>query len=89
MWTGTGPRESRHRQSFAESFAEPPLVQLGLSMWDIDHRAHSRVDLRAEAIDCTGFDLVFRTWGDSRIARARADWTAFGTLDDADDWQVD
>lgn len=88
MWTGQGERESRFLVSFREAFTAPPVVTLGLSMWDIDHKTNSRVDLQAEKITAKGFHIVFRTWGDSRIARVRADWTAIGPVRDEDDWDV-
>lgn len=88
MWAGQGSRERRHTVSFAQPFAAPPAVMVGLSMWDIDHRHNSRAELAAETICAESFDLVFRTWGDSRIARVRADWTALGTLHDADEWDL-
>ena len=59
-----------------------------MSMWDIDGDTNQRADLRAEAITPTGFDLVFRTWGDSRVARIRADWMALGEIAGDDDWQL-
>lgn len=89
MWTGQGERESRFLVSFREAFVDVPVVQLGLSMWDIDHKTNSRVDLSAENVTAKGFHIVFRTWGDSRIARVRADWTAIGPVRDEDDWEVD
>lgn len=88
MWSGSGPREVRHTQAFKEEFLEPPMVTVGISMWDIDHKANSRVDISAENISTSGFEIVFRTWGDSRIARIRADWFAFGVARDEDDWDV-
>ena len=88
MWTGFGPREVREAQVFDEPFLSPPHVMVGLSMWDIDRRANSRVDITAEEITTSGFQLVFRTWGDSRIARVRADWTAIGCVRDDEDWDV-
>jgi len=88
MWTGQGEREIRHHVTFAEAFDERPAVMVALSMWDIDQRATSRVDITAEKITRTGFDMVFRTWGDTRIARVRADWTAIGAIRDDDDWEV-
>lgn len=88
MWTGFGPREVRLPQEFSEAFLEPPHVMVGLSMWDIDRRANSRVDIIAEDITSAGFNLVFRTWGDSRIARVRADWTAIGCVPDDENWDV-
>jgi H-type lectin domain len=88
MWTGTGPREVRVTQLFPEPFLSPPAVMLGVSMWDIDHKANSRLDILAEAVTPQGFDIVCRTWADSRIARIRVDWTAIGTTRDEDAWEV-
>ena len=88
MWTGTGPREERFAVAFEEAFAAPPAVQVALSMWDIDHAHNQRMDISAEHITCKGFDLVFKTWGDSRIARVRASWTAIGALPNDDDWEL-
>ena len=88
MWTGQGDRESRHLIKFKEPFREPPAVLTAIAMWDIDHKHTSRADLTAELITVTGFQLVFRTWGDTRVARVRADWTAIGPVKDDDDWDV-
>jgi hypothetical protein len=88
MWTGSGPREVRQIQSFDEPFLEPPAVTVGISMWDIDHQANARVDISADNVTATGFEIVFRTWSDSRIARIRADWMAIGAARDEDDWDV-
>jgi hypothetical protein len=88
MWTGTGPREVRHKQAFAEQFQDTPVVTVGISMWDIDHDTNSRVDISAENITATDFEIVFRTWGDTRIARIRAEWTAIGPTRGEDDWEV-
>lgn len=89
MWTGHGDRESRFHVAFPEPFRTPPAVMVGISLWDMDHRTNMRADLTAENITETGFQLVFRTWGDTRIARIRADWTAMGALRDEDDWEID
>ena len=89
MWTGHGDRESRFHVAFPEPFRAPPAVMVGISLWDMDHRTNMRADLTAENITETGFQLVFRTWGDTRIARIRADWTAMGPLRDEDDWEID
>ncbi len=86
MWTGQGPRESRHIIVFSEHFLAPPSVHVSISMWDMDNGANSRADIAAEKITETGFHLVFRTWGDSRVARIRADWMAIGPLRDEDEW---
>lgn len=88
MWTGSGPREVRHKQEFKEPFLAQPAVTVGVSMWDIDHQVNSRLDISAENVTAEGFEIVFRTWADSRIARIRADWMAIGPARDEDDWDV-
>ncbi len=88
MWTGSGPREVRQEERFKEAFVQPPVVTVGISMWDIDHKTNSRVDISAENVTEKGFDIVFRTWADTRIARVRADWIAVGQARDEDDWDV-
>lgn len=88
MWTGSGARERRRRVAFAVAFAAPPAVQVSLSMWDMDTEAAIRAELTAQAITCDGFEIVFRTWHDSRVARVRAAWMAIGDLPFADDWDI-
>lgn len=89
MWTGEGSRESRHPVQFDPAFAEAPAVMVALSMWDIDHTRTARADIAAEQVTAAGFQLVFRTWGDTRIARVRAEWTAIGATRDDDQWEVE
>jgi hypothetical protein len=88
MWTGAGEREVRKKVTYAERFTAAPAVSVGLSMWDADHTANVRVDISAENVTATDFEIVFRTWGDSRVARVRADWMALGELSDDDEWDV-
>lgn len=88
MWAGQGPREIRVSERFSEPFATPPLVHLSVSMWDMDQNTNQRGDIAAEAITKEGFDIVFRTWADTRIARIRCDWLAVGEAQDEDLWEV-
>lgn len=88
MWTGDGHRERRQRVLFSERFNRRPVVHCSLSLWDVDNSANVRADVTADCIDDEGFDIVFRTWGDTRIARARVGWMAIGELRDPDDWDV-
>lgn len=88
MWAGSGPRESRQAVQFSEAFAAPPAVMVTISMWDADRRTNLRADIAAENVTEAGFDLVFRTWNDTRIARVRADWTAIGAMRDDDLWDL-
>jgi len=88
MWTGEGKRELREAVAFSEAFLTPPVVKVALSMWDVDHTANQRMDIMAEKVTKTGFDLVFRTWGDTRVARVRAEWLALGEVAHEDDWDL-
>jgi len=89
MWTGQGERESRFAVTFKQPYAAQPAVMVGLSMWDIDHKTNSRADISAENVTRKGFQIVFRTWGDSRVARVRASWIAIGPVREDDDWDVE
>lgn len=88
MWTGSGRRERRRDVSFATVFSEAPLVHLSLSMVDIDHGHNHRIDLSADGVTETGFQIVFRTWGDTKVARARVNWLAIGVVPSDDNWDV-
>jgi quinol monooxygenase YgiN len=88
MWTGHGPREMRQAVQFAEPFTAAPIVQVSLSMWDMDQKTNQRADISADKIGPEGFEIVFKTWGDTRVARVRADWLAIGDAADEDDWDV-
>lgn len=88
MWSGDGPRESVTKVEFSEPYLEPPSVHVSISMWDTGGDTNQRADLRAEKITREGFSLVFRTWGDSRVARIRADWMSIGEIADEDAWDV-
>ncbi|MEZ5887030.1 MAG: H-type lectin domain-containing protein [Paracoccaceae bacterium] len=89
MWTGEGPRELRRLVEFTEPFMSTPVVQVSLSMWDMDQKTNQRADISAEMVNAEGFVIVFRTWGDTRVARVRADWFAIGEVRADDDWEID
>ncbi|WP_108827372.1 H-type lectin domain-containing protein [Ascidiaceihabitans donghaensis] len=88
MWTGRGQRERRRRIKFSENFRSVPTVQTSVSLWDMAADTIIRADVAAEAVTEDGFDLVFRTWGDTRVARVRIGWMALGELSDEDDWDL-
>ena len=64
----------------------PPVVHLGVGMWDLDSDRNQRGDLQVENVTLTGFDILFRTWGDTRIARMRVEWMAIGAVPDEQDF---
>jgi hypothetical protein len=86
MWTGTGARERRRTIRFETAFREVPAVHVGLSLWDMDSDANPRADLATEHVTRQGFDIVFRTWSDTRVARVRVRWMAIGVATYEDDW---
>ncbi|MEM6748711.1 MAG: H-type lectin domain-containing protein [Pseudomonadota bacterium] len=88
MWTGHGPRVRRRTVHFKRAFRATPSVHISLSMWDMDHAGNGRVDLTTENVTEQSFDAVFRTWEDTRIARARIRWMAIGPIAHADDWEL-
>lgn len=88
MWTGTGPRERRTPVAFADRFRYPPVVHVSVSLWDADTQNALRAEIVAERITRAGFEIVFRTWMDTRIARLRAAWLAVGELPHEDDWEL-
>lgn len=88
MWTGDGPRQIAAAVRFSEAFREPPSVNVSMTMWDIADGANSRADVKAEDVEAEGFSIVFRTWGDTRVARVRVGWMAIGVLRHDDDWDL-
>ena len=64
-------------------------MHVSISMWDIASDANQRADIRAANIRRDGFEIVFTTWENTRVARIRADWMAIGPLPNDDDWDVD
>ncbi len=88
MWTGAGPRERRTVIRFSEPFRSIPVVQVGISLWDVDTSSALRAEVKAQDVTPDGFTAVFRTWSDTRIARIRVAWTAIGEVSHADDWNI-
>ncbi|WP_170559031.1 H-type lectin domain-containing protein [Ruegeria atlantica] len=88
MWTGEGPRQRRSVVTFSQAFRSVPVVQVGVSLWDVDTSSALRAEVTAEDITPEGFSAVFRTWSDTRIARIRVTWTAIGEVANEDDWDI-
>jgi len=88
MWTGTGARARRKAVKFSQRFRRTPVVHVSITMWDTDCGTNARMDLAAERVTPEGFDLVFRTWSDTRIAQVRLAWMAIGEVAHEDDWDL-
>lgn len=78
MWANDGDREVRFRVRFATAFHRPPHVTLGISGLDSSNAQNLRFSLFAEGITHEGYDIVLKTWSDTRIARASVNWSAIG-----------
>jgi len=89
MWAGRGPREKRVTVLYGGIFMAPPIVHLSVDMWDFDQETNMRADLVTNHITREGFEIVFKTWGDTRIARLRTKWMAIGEIKSDEDWEVD
>ena len=88
MWSGSGTRQRKKMIIFSEPFEEPPAVHVSMSLMDLDKETNVRADVLAKNISNTGFDLIFRTWGDTRVARVRLSWIAMGGLVDKESWDL-
>ncbi len=89
MWFGTGARSRRVRVTFNDKFKTKPVVQVSMDMFDMDKGTNQRADITCENIDLTGFDVVFKTWGDTKVARVRAAWLAIGEAKGEGEWALD
>jgi hypothetical protein len=88
MWTGEGERERRLTVTFDEAYAQPPAVHVSMALVDLHSGPNFRTEVVPENIEKDRFDLVFRTWMDTRVARVRLSWLAIGPLANEDDWDV-
>ena len=88
MWRGECPRKSRSAVQFAQNYRALPHVQVSVSMLDMSNSSNVRLDVQADNITTSGFEIVFRTWADTRVARVRVAWTAIGELPNDDGWDL-
>ncbi|QBF30890.1 H-type lectin domain-containing protein [Thalassococcus sp. S3] len=88
MWTGHGARERRMKVKFSDVFRAPPVVHVSTSLLDIATGPSLRADITTDKITVQGFEIVFRTWEDSRVARIRAAWMAIGPLENEEEWEL-
>lgn len=88
MWTGSGERERIVPVRFSDKYRKPPSVHVSMSLLDIATGPSIRADVGTRDITEKGFDIVFRTWEDSRVARIRVAWMAVGELRDDEEWDL-
>lgn len=59
-------------------FETVPVVQIGLTGFDIDQRDSARLTITAESITESGFQAVITTWSSTRVYAATLNWLAVG-----------
>lgn len=64
--------------NFAAPFLSVPVVQLGLTGFDIDQRDSARLSVKAENISESGFLAVITTWANTRVYAVEFHWFAIG-----------
>lgn len=73
------PRRFVSKVTFDTPFSYVPLVQIGITGFDMDHRDSARLSVRADAITASDFDIVVQTWQNSRIYQVEISWLALGS----------
>ncbi len=76
---GEGSRSFTVDINFASPFSSFPVIQLGLTGFDMDQRESSRISLKAENITESGFQAVLSTWASSRVFAVEFNWLAIGS----------
>jgi hypothetical protein len=71
-------RVFRGRVEFERSFSAFPVVQIGVTGFDIDNGANARLNVAVVGVDVQGFDVELRTWWDSRLWSVDLSWIAIG-----------
>lgn len=73
------PRRFVSKVTFDSPFSYVPLIHISISGFDMDQRDSARLNVCAEAINTTGFDIVVETWLTSRVYKVEVSWLALGT----------
>ena len=63
---------------FDTAFSATPVVQLGLTGFDLDQRESGRISLKAGAITRFGFQAIISTWSTTRVYAVEFGWLAVG-----------
>ena len=64
---------------FDVPFSSAPLVQVGITGFDIDNRDTARLSARVGEITTEGFGLSVETWRGTRVYRVEVSWLALGS----------
>ena len=73
-----GRRSYEQRVVFEAPFSRTPVVQLGLTGFDIDNCGSARIGVRVADITPEGFSVVLETWRDTLVYGVKLSWLALG-----------
>lgn len=73
-----GVRTFSGRVEFERAFNSPPVVQIGITGFDIDNRDNARLNVGVTNVDVSGFYVELRTWWHTRIWSVELSWFAIG-----------
>ncbi|MET0412125.1 MAG: H-type lectin domain-containing protein [Polyangiaceae bacterium] len=71
-------RTVRGRVTFERAFSSVPVVQVGITGFDIDNGANARLRVGVSQIDEQGFEVEVRTWWNTRLWSVDLSWLAIG-----------
>jgi H-type lectin domain-containing protein len=77
-----GVKEDRHFRTqvyFARPFRHAPVVQLGITGFDICNHDAARLTTSVANITAHGFEIVLSTWFNTRIWHVNVSWFAIGS----------
>ena len=77
MMDGRGERSVTIHINFDKKYEKIPKVMVSISLLDTEKNTNLRINVYAEHINTSGFDLIIYTWDDTRIFRIKATWISF------------
>ena len=73
------PRSFQHYIEFDNPFSTIPVVQAGLTGFDIDKTDTTRLRMHVADISNNGFSIVIETWMHTRVYMVEVSWIALGS----------
>jgi len=72
-------RAFEHEVAFAQPFAAPPVVHVGLAGFDVSNQDAARVRVRVTSTHAGGFTLCVETWLHTQVWGVEVSWLAVGS----------
>src|SRR5688572_16627874 len=75
---GSSQRRFIGRITFDRPFGAAPVVQIGITGFDMDNADNSRLGVSILGVDGNGFEVALKTWWNSRLWSVELNWIAIG-----------